>query len=148
MNTQEIPVIALIPVPVQVQVTDLNLSNGVFSSPNQCYDIIRALLKCVYWFKLVSHVSNVAHGPLVNNATNIYEVSAYIITHLDGCNKYFHFIITKHYKCYIFWTPSTSGTDHHTYKHWSPSDFNISLTYWWLRRSTVQEFHYCVTFFK
>ena len=37
----------------------------VFSSPNQCYDIIIALSKCVYWFDLVSQVSNVTHGPLV-----------------------------------------------------------------------------------
>ena len=37
----------------------------VFSSPNQWYDIIIALNKCVYWFELVSHVSNVANGPLV-----------------------------------------------------------------------------------
>ena len=38
----------------------------VLSSPNQCYDIIIGLLKCVYWFKLVSRVSNVANGPLIN----------------------------------------------------------------------------------
>ena len=36
-----------------------------FFSPNQHYDIIIALSKCVYWFELVSQVSNVAHGPLV-----------------------------------------------------------------------------------
>ena len=32
-----------------------------FSSLNQHYDIII----CVYWFKLISQVSDVAHGPLV-----------------------------------------------------------------------------------
>ena len=32
--------------------------------PNQCYDIIIALLKCVYRLKLVSHVSDAAYGPL------------------------------------------------------------------------------------
>ena len=37
----------------------------VFFFPNQHYDIIIALSKCVYWFELVSHVSKVAHGPLV-----------------------------------------------------------------------------------
>ena len=36
-----------------------------FSSPNQRYEIITALSKCVYWFKQVSQVSDVAHGPLV-----------------------------------------------------------------------------------
>ena len=36
------------------------VNNGFFSSLNQCYDIII----CVYWFKLLSQVSDVAHGPL------------------------------------------------------------------------------------
>ena len=36
----------------------------VFSSPNQCHDVIIACLKYAYWFKLISHVSDVAHGPL------------------------------------------------------------------------------------
>ena len=35
------------------------------SSPNQCHDIFIALLKCVYWLKLVSQVSDGAHGSLV-----------------------------------------------------------------------------------
>ena len=34
-----------------------------FCSPNQCYDIIIALLKC--WFERVSHVTDVAHEPHV-----------------------------------------------------------------------------------
>ena len=37
------------------------VNNVIFSSLNQCYDIII----CVYWFKLFSQVSDVAHGPLV-----------------------------------------------------------------------------------
>ena len=35
-----------------------------FSTPNQRYDVIIALSKCVYWFILVSKVSDVAHGSL------------------------------------------------------------------------------------
>ena len=38
--------------------------NGCFPL-NQCYGIIVAWHKGVYWFKLVSQVSDVAHGPLV-----------------------------------------------------------------------------------
>ena len=37
----------------------------VFSFPNQCYDIIIAMNKCVYLLELVSQVSDVALGPLV-----------------------------------------------------------------------------------
>ena len=37
------------------------VNNGFFPSLNQHYDIIL----CVYWFKLLSQVNNVAHGPLV-----------------------------------------------------------------------------------
>ena len=36
-----------------------------FTAPNQCYDIIIALFKCVYRFEMVSQVSNVAPEPLV-----------------------------------------------------------------------------------
>ena len=39
--------------------------DGFFSYPNECYDIIIALHRCVYQFKRVSQVSNVAHGPFV-----------------------------------------------------------------------------------
>ena len=39
----------------------------VFSSPTQRYDIFIALRKCVYWFKLVSQVSDAVHGPLNMN---------------------------------------------------------------------------------
>ena len=35
------------------------------SSPSQCYDMIIALSKYFYWFKLVSQVSDVAYVPLV-----------------------------------------------------------------------------------
>ena len=35
-----------------------------FPSPNQCYEIIIALLKCIYLNKLVSQVGDVVHGPL------------------------------------------------------------------------------------
>ena len=38
--------------------------NGFFSSKRR-YDIVIALLKCVYWFKLLLQESDVAHGPLV-----------------------------------------------------------------------------------
>ena len=38
---------------------------GVFSPTNQPYDIIKALLRSIGWFRLVSQVSDVAHGPLV-----------------------------------------------------------------------------------
>ena len=37
------------------------VNNVIFSSLNQCYDIII----CVYWFELFSQVSDVVHGPLV-----------------------------------------------------------------------------------
>ena len=36
----------------------------IFFYPNQRCDIITALYKCVYWFKQVSQVSDVAHPPL------------------------------------------------------------------------------------
>ena len=39
--------------------------DGFFSFPNQCYEIIIALDKCVYLFELVSQVSDVAHGIFV-----------------------------------------------------------------------------------
>ena len=42
-----------------------------FSSLNQHYDIII----CVYWCELFSQVSDVAHGPLVWNITNIKIIS-------------------------------------------------------------------------
>ena len=32
------------------------------SSPYKCYDMIIYILKCVYWFKLVSQVSDETHG--------------------------------------------------------------------------------------
>ena len=35
------------------------------SSPYKRYDIIIALFKCVYWFKLVFQVSDIAHGTFV-----------------------------------------------------------------------------------
>ena len=37
---------------------------GFFFSPNQRYDTIIALSRCVYWFNLISQVSDVAYGPL------------------------------------------------------------------------------------
>ena len=43
----------------------------IFFSPNQCYDKIIALSKCVYCFKLVSQVSDMAHGPLVKRKSRM-----------------------------------------------------------------------------
>ena len=46
----------------------ISLSNTrwlVFFFPNQLYDIIIALRKCVYWFEGFSQVRDVAIGPLV-----------------------------------------------------------------------------------
>ena len=49
----------------------MEISGFLLSNQNPNFHLIIALNKCVYRFELVTQVSDVAHGPLVNYEMNL-----------------------------------------------------------------------------
>ena len=72
---------------LHIRITQLSKKiSWIFYSPNPHYYIIIALSNWVYWFELVSQMSNVAHWPLVVDI--VYLEKQHIILTFQYCFHY------------------------------------------------------------